>query len=410
MQDSKVVEVGAVQEFRRRCQAEGQVFWARDDVLAVLDAQTAQRVEATNYADLTMLDGFADVLRQRTSEPVTWDRLRTAWLAQMRNLTSAPRLRRLAQLMEQLLDAQAGRHQDLVWLAERAVVEPLVPAIIAGLKPRAHKRVVREVMSKVAWVLADVDLHRIGRWNSLRMNAYQLTAGWEVRRELKGRVNGRRPRQQDLTDPVVDMVPELGLDRAVDSVTALLTAITGSPGAAATCLFFEWSRQQAWRARLEAELNGMALDALCESPVRLAPMTTRFVKEILRIYSSPPVVSRTARTDISQGQACLKTGQHYLLSSFFVHHDANSWADPDVFNPDRWLADGRQPCPHGSYVPFGWAPKACIGANLGMAQLIILTHLLCTRYRLEVTDPEQAKVCFASVVRPVNFMGSVSRR
>jgi cytochrome P450 len=263
----------------------------------------------------------------------------------------------------------------------------------------------------VSWVLSDIDSHRVSRWHQLKQAALELAAGFVVRRELAGRASGKRPRQKDLTDPVVDMIPQLGIGRAVDAVTSLLTAITGSPGAAAACLFYELNRQHDWRARIEAELSALPMAKLCESPVRLAPLTARFIKEILRIWSSPPVVVRTVRSDIEHEQVSLKVGQFYVLSSFLIHHDETDWPNPETFDPDRWLADGRrEQCPHGSYVPFGWAPKACIGASLGMAQLVVLAHLLCTRYRLQVPEPERAKMAVASVVRPMDFHGAVLRR
>jgi len=62
-------------------------------------------------------------------------------------------------------------------------------------------------------------------WKEIRAILVQVSAGSVVRRELRGRAAGRRLRQVDLTDPVVDLLPELGMDRAVDSVTAVLTAM-----------------------------------------------------------------------------------------------------------------------------------------------------------------------------------------
>lgn len=410
MQDPTVVEVEFMRKFRDRRREKGPIFLTEENILAVFDARVAQRLEAANYADLTMLDGWSDVIRGRPSEPVTWNQLRSGWSGQMRTLTGVDSLRQLAQRMDHLLSAETGRQQDLVWLAERVSIESLVPAIIGGLKPAAHRRVVREVLSKVAFVLSDIDAHRNPRWHKWTMVACQVIAGIEVRRELKGRASGKRARQPDLTDAVVDLIPTLGIGRAVDAVTALLTAITGSPGAAAACLLYELNRQHEWRARLEAELAAVSLEQLCESPMRVAPLTGRFVKEILRMWGSP-IMIRTVRTDIDQDQISLKAGQEYAISPFLVHHDDTDWSDPETFDPDRWLADGRRAqCPHGSYVPFGWAPKSCIGANLGMAQLVLLTHLMCTRYRLQVPEPERAKMAVASVVRPMDFNGAVLRR
>ena len=57
-----------------------------------------------------------------------------------------------------------------------------------------------------------------------------------------------------------------------------------------------------------------------------------------------------------------------------------------------------------------WAPRACSGAGLGTAQLIILCHLLSTRYRVRLTDPEAVRMALVSVAMPLNFRGTINRR
>jgi cytochrome P450 len=416
MGNGDAIEVEMVASLRRRRREEGRVFWndgrhTGQETLVVLDPQAAQRLEAENFADLTMLDDVADVIRNRPSERVDWGTLRAAWIGQMRHLTDAESLRQLARRMDDFLAANGGHAQDLLWLAERVTTETLIPAIIDGLSPRAKRAVIAEVLSKVTWSLSDVDADRATRLHKPKMIALQVLAGLAVRRELQGRARGKRPRRRDLTDPVVDMLPALGIGRAVDAVTALLTAITGSPGASAACLLFELHRRPDWRERLEAELSAIPLSALCEAPVRAAPLTARFVKEVLRIWSSPPLVVRRVRCELKHEDIHLQPGQQYLLSSFLIHHGEREWRDPEAFDPDRWTAGERRgQCPHGGYVPFGWAPKSCIGANLGMAQLILLAHLACTRYRLEVTQPGRARMAVASLVRPIDFHGALRAR
>jgi cytochrome P450 len=396
---------------RRRRREEGPIYWFDTDLLAVFDAQTAQRLDAANFSDLTLLDGFTDVVLGRQSEPVTWNRLRSAWSTQMRELCRPEGLRALAGRMQALLDTEGSVPQDLVWLAERLTTASLVPVILGGLKPAALARVIRSVHGVIGFVFSDVEPPRSPRRQQLALMLNQLVAGLTVRRELFGRRRGRRPRQLDLADPVVDMIPELGIGRAVDVVTSLLIAITGSPGAVAACLLFELSRQHEWRERIEAEFAALAPDALHQSPTRAAPLTTRFVKEVMRLWGSPSVVIRDVRTDIELGDVSLKTGQRYMLSPYMLHNDGTYWNDPDVFDPDRWLSEApRGKCPHGAYVPFGWAPKSCVGANLGLAQLVLLAHLLSTRYRIRLPAEHQASMIFASVVRPMDFFGAIVRR
>jgi cytochrome P450 len=416
MGNDEAIEVDLVANLRQRRREEGPVFWndsrhLGQEALVVLDPQVAQRLEAENFADLTMLDDVADVIRNRSSERVDWGTLRAAWTGQMRHLTTVDALQQLARRMDDFLATHGNREQDLLWLSERVTTETLIPAIVDGLSPRAKRAVIAEVLSKVTWSLSDIDAGRASRLHKPKMIALQLLAGLAVRRELQGRAAGRRPRRRDLADPVVDLLPSLGIGRAVDAVTALLTAITGSPGAAAACLLFELHRHPDWRARMEVELAAIDLPTLCEAPVRNAPTTAKFVKEVLRIWSSPPVVVRSARCPLNHGDIHLQPGQQYVLSAFLIHHGEREWRDPEVFDPERWSAGERRgQCPHGGYVPFGWAPKSCIGANLGMAQLILLAYLLCTRYRLEVTQPERARMAVASLVRPIDFHGALRLR
>lgn len=408
MQESPIAEIELIKTLRQRRRAEGHIFWAQHNVLAVLDAQAAQRLDAANFADLTLPDSLADVVRGRKSEAVTWQQVRSAWAGQMRHLSGPLGVEQLARRMDDMLDAQVGRHQDLGLMIARLSAESLVPAIITGLSAGAHRRVVNDLRAKMAWVLSNAN---VGRWHKLKMLACQLGTGLAVRRALQSRANGRRPRQLDLTDPLVDLLAGLGLDRAVDAVATLLTAISGSPPSAAACLVFELSRQHQWRARLESELCAVPPADIYSSPMRAAPLTGRFAKEVLRLWGSPSITVRRVRTDIKNDDVSLKTGQLYMLSGFMVHHDTRDWPDAESFDPDRWLSDSpRGACPHASYVPFGWAPNSCVGANLGLAQMITLAQLLCTRYRIEAPDPERAHIALDGIVMPVNFNGTVVRR
>ena len=71
---------------------------------------------------------------------------------------------------------------------------------------------------------------------------------------------------------------------------------------------------------------------------------------------------------------------------------------PGRFDPDRWLPGSplaaRVP---SAYVPFGWAPTACLGAGLGTFQLLALAHLLSTRFRVVLDHPQLVRGVGAAV-------------
>jgi cytochrome P450 len=402
-------ELQVVRELRARSYAEGGVFWIRDGELAVFDPHAAHQVNACNFGDLIMPDKLADVLRGRTGEPVSWKQIRAAWMAQLRRMSDAEGIARLAAHMSELLDERLGRPRDLVWAIQEVCTQALVPVTIAGLSPRDTRRILLDQTLKLKRLLT-LEAEPDTLWKTLRFTWAQVAAGGVARRELRGRAKGSRPRQLDLTDPVVDLLPVLGLDRAVDAVTTILTAISGPPGSAAVSLAFELTHRPEWAARLTAELAPLSPAELYAAPTQAAPVTHRFVKEVLRLWSPPVLMSRPVRTDIDLEQAHLETGQRYLLSTLFIHHDPRHWKDPEVFDPDRWLAGAENgPCRH-AYVPFGWSPRSCIGASLGTAQLILLCHLLCTRYEIELQQPDRSRMALGAVPLPLEFQGTIRRR
>lgn len=249
-------------------------------------------------------------------------------------------------------------------------------------------------------------------WPQAHAIRAQIQVGLAVRREIRLRATGRRPPRTDLTQPIVDdLLPALGSDRALDAVTAVLTAVAGPPGAAAGCLMFALASRPDWADRLAGELAGFTLHGLCQSGVQSVPVTHRFVREVLRMWTPPLLMTRSVRTPVNLPTTALAVGQQYLVSPFMVHHDPRHWRDPDTFDPDRWLPTAMHGPPGGQHtVPFGWPPTACIGAGLGTLQLVLLCHLLSTRYRIHPADPAAMRIALAAVPVPLDFHGTLALR
>ncbi len=406
--ETHVEEFEFVREMRLRKEGEGGVFWHTPEVLAVFDAETAQKVNARNFADLTLPDKLHDVVRGRSGDPVSWKQVRAGWMARMRPLSEPARIADLYAGMSRLLEERRDRPIDLVRAVQDVCTRSLLPTVVSGLSPRDQARVFRDQDHKLDRLLTFAP-QRDSFVGELRSIWIQVSAGSVVRRELRGRASGRRPRQMDLADPIVDQIPELGIDRAVDAVTAVLTAIAGPPGAVASCLVFELCRRPDWRERITAELAPLPPEDLGNP--RLAPIALRFVKEVLRVWAAPLFLTRPVRADIEVDDVCLHKGQRYFVSPYLIHHDPKVWREADSFDPDRWLPDSPHgPCAHAGYVPFGWSPTSCVGATLGTTQLLLLAHLLCTRFRVEVPEPEKVVMNLAAIAYPRDFVGTIVRR
>jgi len=404
-------EVDFVRELAVRRAGGGQaVFESAGKGLAILDAAIAQKVNAANHADSTLPDRLGDLLRGRKSEPFAWKQVRAAWSEQLKQLSAAPQVAALRERMAGLLDRRLGTSRDLVWAFQEIVTRSLVPAVLADISPAEERLLLREQTFKLTRLMNTVP-RKETFWDHTRSAWIQLRAGLVSRRVLRGRARGKRPRRLDLADPIVDLLPGLGMGRAVDALTGMLTAITGPPGGVATCLVYELSRREELAARLEAELAAIPHDEFHAAPLPRAPLTHRFVKEVLRVWSAPSVLTRVARTPHEVCGHALAVGQHYHLSPYFAHHDPADWQQPEVFDPDRWLPESEgRPRRSCAYAPFGWSPTSCIGAGLGTIQLMLLCHLLSTEYRIQVEAPESVRLIRGAIPMPVGFRGVIERR
>ena len=63
-----------------------------------------------------------------------------------------------------------------------------------------------------------------------------------------------------------------------------------------------------------------------------------------------------------------------------------------------------------TYVPFGWAPKSCIGALLGSHQLLLLLHLFATRFQWQLTEPTALSITMTALPQPANFRVHLQHR
>jgi cytochrome P450 len=399
-----------LRDLRAANDASGGVFRHTDRQLMVFDADAAMRVNRDNYADLTLPDRFLDLVRGRSSTRVDWRQVRSLWLARLRTLAGPAGLRALDERMAAVLRERLDVPLRLTWLAHEISFRALLPVIVDGLSTVDRARLHEDAIAKIARLMGEQD-EEPPWWRSWRPLSIQVNAGLVVRREVRRRARRRVPPREDLTEPIAtELLAALGGDRAVDAITAVLTAVAGPPGASAACVLYELVRRPDWAARIAEEFAPASPDDVYDSGTRIAPLTHRFVKEVLRMWTSPTMLTRSARTELTIGDYQVPAGQFFVVSPAMVHHDPRHWRDPEVFDPDRWLPDAPNgPAGAAHYVPFGWPPTACVGAGLGMAQLVLLCRLFTTRYRIMVDDPDALRMSIGPVPLPIGFTGRVTR-
>ncbi|WP_105253336.1 cytochrome P450 [Pseudoalteromonas sp. T1lg75] len=401
---TKPKETPRIAELHRRLEEGNNDFRLDKNTVCIFSAAAAKLTNKKNFENLTLPDRLIDLIRNKSSAPVSWQEIRTLWIQQTKLMSEPKQLKKMYGFMQLKLQKEAGKRLDLVQLIHDLIATSLLPLLFANATVRQYQILEQDQQNKRDFLL---DLEQVPqrKRDKLKSAYHSVRATNVFRREIRLRAQGKTERQLDFLDSIVELLPTLGMDRAADSMAMIHTAVNGPPGAAAACLVFELVRQDGWRKTLTEELNNLTPEELFRSPLSVAPNTHAFVKETLRMWNVP-ILMRNARTSFTVGEHQLEEGTNILMSPYFIHRHPENWENPNEFDPSRWL-NKKSPIKPDSYVPFGWSPKSCIGSQLGLIQLILLSHLLCSRFSILVDDPQSLEVMMAALPQPIDFYGEL---
>lgn len=139
--------------------------------------------------------------------------------------------------------------------------------------------------------------------------------------------------------------------------------------------------------RLYEEVAGLAtledLDLMNFSNLKY---TGQVIKESMRMY--PPIwnIVRKAKASDQLGECEIEPGYQLMNSIYELHHHADYWEAPDIFNPDRFETyDFKHKF---QYLPFGGGPRFCIGNNFAIYEMTLLLVQFVRSFELEPLSPK----------------------
>ncbi|KAI4330148.1 hypothetical protein MLD38_028451 [Melastoma candidum] len=146
-------------------------------------------------------------------------------------------------------------------------------------------------------------------------------------------------------------------------------------GTDTTALLTEWAMAElilhpGVQRKLRAELDSAG--PLSDADLARLPFLQAVVKEALRVHPPGPLLSwaRLSTSDVALGNGmAVPAGTTTMINMWAITHDPAVWENPDVFNPERFLGEGKDVDVRGSdlrLAPFGAGRRVCPGKNLGM--------------------------------------------
>lgn len=64
----------------------------------------------------------------------------------------------------------------------------------------------------------------------------------------------------------------------------------------------------------------------------------------------------------------IEKGTPVFIPVYAIHHDADIYPEPTIFDPDRFTPENIKARPAYSFLPFGDGPRNCIGMRFGLIQ------------------------------------------
>ncbi|ALC43310.1 Cyp316a1 [Drosophila busckii] len=106
------------------------------------------------------------------------------------------------------------------------------------------------------------------------------------------------------------------------------------------------------------------------------------IKETLRLYPSVPVVGRTLQADFKYthskfGAGVIPAGSEIIMSLILMQTDANYYAEPELFKPERFESSQSS-----AYAPFSAGPRNCVGQKFAQLEMKMLLAKLVREFEL----------------------------
>jgi len=142
--------------------------------------------------------------------------------------------------------------------------------------------------------------------------------------------------------------------------------------------------------RVAAEVDTFAAqgEEVSYQVLREMPITEAALKETLRLHPPLILLLRVAKESFTIEGVDVREGQMVGASPWVSNRIAESFADPDRFDLDRYVEPRAEDLDNPwNWIPFGAGRHRCVGAAFAMMQLKAIFAVLLRDWELELAQP-----------------------
>ena len=176
-----------------------------------------------------------------------------------------------------------------------------------------------------------------------------------------------------------------------------------------TWSLFLLSQSPEWRARVQAEADRV-LDGDIEGLAERLVETRAVIDEANRLYPPIAAISRAALAPDELAGEPIRRGTMVVIAPYVLHRHRALWADPDAFDPNRFLDGARERIDRFAYLPFGVGPRICIGATFALQEASIVVATVMRHFTLALAPGHAVWPVHRVTVRPSGGLPMIVRR
>ena len=187
----------------------------------------------------------------------------------------------------------------------------------------------------------------------------------------------------------------------IDQLGVFFLAGHETTASALTWAFFILAMQPGLVARMRAEISALCGDGPVEfEHIKRLTFTRNVFRETLRLYPPITFIPRVAAEATKIGKYKVKKGAMIMIAPWTIHRHAAHWKNPHAFDPDRFSPEREHELVAGTYLPFGWGPRVCVGASFATTEATLILARLIRRYDFSVEKPERVRPVARLTTRP----------
>jgi cytochrome P450 len=134
------------------------------------------------------------------------------------------------------------------------------------------------------------------------------------------------------------------------------------------------------------------------------------VAEAIRLFPPAWLIARRALVELELGGYRVPARSLVFASQYVTHRDPRFFADPETFDPERWMPEAEAARPKFSYFPFGGGSRQCVGEAFAWLEAVLVLATTARRWRFELVPGHPVGIKPSITLRPRYGMRMIVRR